>query len=475
MTFDYRRVEHRTALWVLVVGVLSIVTLLVAVGVSSCLQSVRSANEGRITDYVRAENWIPPHQTFLQSSMHVNPVPGWHVSAYDLGLPNGARIATESTPVHSQPLIGNVGERAFFLASSVQPGAVKWWFTGVNVHTGEPLFPAVQLNSADDPSCFLNGADAVLCITSEVENRTAWVIDSHSGTVTYTGPTDLNIRPNDLDVEQVGIYAVAASVDEGIYGVGPRAEPTWFVPGAGDTSPLYLNGLDIDQPPLAYQTVLGSNAFGKTLFSVADGSVVRPEIPDDTEMVGILLYPGGFAAEVKHRDKPGQVMLFDDAGNRSGWRAAGRAYLPPLDSFFDMPYLNLDDSWGYFTPEGGLVLEITEPPVRLVGSRLIVNASESATRGWGQYDIHTGAQGKRCTNLDMDFGYIGYDGSSIAVTSDGNSTIGLDTEATDFNTCERLWTISSPPGSWRNVWRINTTLVQLSDDGTELMSLVAPS
>jgi hypothetical protein len=37
-----------------------------------------------------------------------------------------------------------------------------------------------------------------------------------------------------------------------------------------------------------------------------------------------------------------------------------------------------------------------------------------------------------------------------------------------------LWTLKSAVGSFRAVWRINTTLVQLSDDGTELMSLVAP-
>ena len=73
----------------------------------------------------------------------------------------------------------------------------------------------------------------------------------------------------------------------------------------------------------------------------------------------------------------------------------------------------------------------------------------------------------------MDGGYVGSDGR-IVVTSDGNPTIGLDTEATDLDTCERLWVISSAPSSWRDVWRINTTLVQLSDDGTELMSLVAP-
>jgi hypothetical protein len=56
----------------------------------------------------------------------------------------------------------------------------------------------------------------------------------------------------------------------------------------------------------------------------------------------------------------------------------------------------------------------------------------------------------------------------------GNPNVGLVTTAMDLKTCDTLWTLKSAVGSFRAVWRINTTLVQLSDDGTALMSLVAP-
>lgn len=472
MRLDHKRLERRLRFFILVVGALSIVIPLTLIGVSSCIQSRHFANDRRPPDFARADHWTPPHRTFLKSSLEVKPVPGWRLSVAELGLPRGSRIATDPMPVRSHPFIGNIDERAFFLASSGEPSAPQWWLAGVSVETGAPLFPAIPLNPGDNPDCFLNGPDALLCITTEIENRTAWVIDSHSGAITYTGPTDLNIRPSDLNVQQVGIYAVAESVDEGVYGVGSRAETTWFVPGAGDMSPLYVRGLDIAQPPMAYQTVLGFNAFDRTLFSVV---VIEPEMRDNFEMINILLYPGGFAAEVRPRDYSSapQVRLYDAAGRRMSDIDFGISGMPS-QPVFDMPALH-DETWRYFTPHGELIAETAEPPVRLVGSRLIVDANEFSTRSWDQYDIHTGAKGKRCGNLDMDSGYIGYDGTSIAVTSDGNGTIGLDTEATDFDTCARLWTISSPPGSSRYVWRINTTLVQLSDGGTELMSLVAPS
>jgi hypothetical protein len=52
--------------------------------------------------------------------------------------------------------------------------------------------------------------------------------------------------------------------------------------------------------------------------------------------------------------------------------------------------------------------------------------------------------------------------------------VGLVTTGIDLKTCDTLWTLKSAVSSLRDVWRINTTLVQLSDDGIELMSLVAP-
>jgi hypothetical protein len=63
----------------------------------------------------------------------------------------------------------------------------------------------------------------------------------------------------------------------------------------------------------------------------------------------------------------------------------------------------------------------------------------------------------------------------VGVFESGNPNVGLVTKARDLATCDTQWPLSSAVGSFRDVWRVNTTLVQLSDDGTELVSLVAPS
>lgn len=422
-------------------------------------------------------SWQPTGQHFLSASMSSRPIPGWRLRLGDLGLPEGSQLSTDDMPIHSRPLISNVGDRAFFLART--PGEpTQWWLAGVDVSRGASLFPAVKLNAGRGPTCVINGPNAVLCVTSEITDRTAWVIDSHSGAVTFNGPTDLNVRPNDLNVVQVGTYAVAASVDEGVYGIGPTANTTWFVPGAGDVAPKYLPPLDIDPPLMAYQTTSGRGSFGKVVFSLADGRVVKLDLPPGAEQQNTLLYPGGFASLIETRDSRDEVQFFDESGNRTSARILTGG-LPLLLDYFNLPVVTSfapGDSWAILTPRGGLVFSASKgsgEPVRFIGSRLIISASDFSTRGWAQYDVSTGTWGKRCTNLDMDGGYLGSDGR-IAVTSDGNQTIGLDTEATDLDTCQRLWVISSAPGSWRDVWRINTTLVQLSDDGTELMSLVAP-
>ncbi len=94
-------------------------------------------------------------------------------------------------------------------------------------------------------------------------------------------------------------------------------------------------------------------------------------------------------------------------------------------------------------------------------------------RRWQQYDLRTGARGKEC-NYNFGAGYLGTDGK-VGLMASGNPNVGMITKAMDLATCDTLWSIESPVGSFRKVWRINITLVQLSADGTELMSLVARS
>jgi hypothetical protein len=70
--------------------------------------------------------------------------------------------------------------------------------------------------------------------------------------------------------------------------------------------------------------------------------------------------------------------------------------------------------------------------------------------------------------------FLGTDGS-VFVFEVTNRSAGTLAMARDRNTCEALWTLPTQVDSLARIWRINATLVQLSDDGTELMSLVAPS
>ena len=99
------------------------------------------------------------------------------------------------------------------------------------------MFKPVPLNTGQRaPQCFLNGPAAVLCVDDERQRSRAWVIDVPSGRESYSGPTDLRTFGASLRVKQIGIYAVADTSDQGIYGVGAKAETTWFVPGDGRRS-----------------------------------------------------------------------------------------------------------------------------------------------------------------------------------------------------------------------------------------------
>jgi hypothetical protein len=142
-------------------------------------------------------------------------------------------MSTNDNPPQSRPFIGYLGDRGYFLASTPGAPSPEWWLVGVDAHNGNRLFPPVSLKTTitSRPECYLNGPATVLCLRDDADAGTAWVIDARTGAVSYTGPTDLRTYPGRLGVEQVGIYAVAGTTYEGVYGVGPKAEPTWFVPG----------------------------------------------------------------------------------------------------------------------------------------------------------------------------------------------------------------------------------------------------
>ena len=478
MTHPYKRFQRRVGLWILAGSVLTIIALLAFVALSSCVQSTRRVQDSAPPDYAHAENWTPPNQTFLQSSMRAKPVPGWRIALQDLGLPPAdsptgrPQVGNAPDPYPSDPFVGNLGDIGYFLASAAA-GETHWWLVAVNVQTGARAFSPISLGAGMRPACFLNGPDALLCL-EQGHDPQAWVIDSHTGRMIYNGGTDLTLFPGHMGVEQAGIYAVAGDMNDGLYGIGDRADTTWFVPGDGSVHNYGTTAMhDVDPPTLAAQTVNGRGALRMRVFSLVDGTVIEPELEEGFSAESAVVYPGGFAVESSKRPAAERLSFYDESGNHL--RTVDRRGF--LDIGFDiLPIAGGGSESVVFSSGGYLLARIAGSTTGgndtlMIGSRLFTSQSSLVSR-WAQYDLRTGEERQQCDKLTSF--YVGSDGE-VGIFSEGDLQIGLETRAVDLDTCTVSWTMTSPPGSFRDVWRINTTLVQLSDDGTELMSLVAPS
>ena len=93
-------------------------------------------------------------------------------------------------------------------------------------------------------------------------------------------------------------------------------------------------------------------------------------------------------------------------------------------------------------------------------------------RLWRQFDLTTGEEGTGCrANMTH---YLANDGNVGIFDTARYEIDGPTTFAMDLTTCEKLWIMPYDPDSFHQIWRVDDTLVELSDDGTELHSLVAP-
>lgn len=429
---------------------------------------------------VARPTWHPQQEMLLSSSMSTHPVPGWRRSVAELGIAEpvaeqkGAlRFGDGPDPLRSQPFIGSIEDRAYFMITTTT-GQQRWWLAGLGVRDGRPLFAPLALPAASEPMCFLNGPNRVLCMASG-EPDTAWVVDATTGSVLYHGPTDLSLNIGHLGVEQVGDYAVAGTMDQGIYGIGDTADTTWFVPGDGRVG-LGLGWTNFAPPVLATQVTGGRGSDRMVVFSLRDGKVLDYGLPDDLVPMSAVVYPGGFAVEVASTSSaptPHALWFFDTVGKRLGQSVMSGS----LDTLTrDLPITYSARRATVYSNEGFPLARITGFDsgwgVLLLGTRLFVNQSKSESGDrWQEYELTTGEEGQMCeTNLS---GLVGSDGTT-AVFNSGTRAIGLKTRGVDIATCTERWSTTSAAGSFRTVWRANTTLVQLSDDGTELTSLVAP-
>lgn len=404
-----------------------------------------------------------PQQTLLTESMRQQPVPGWTVTVDQLGLPPG----TVTRPV------GNIGDRGLFLGITDE----GWWLLGLDVTSGKRIFGPVRLGPAGDATnfnCFVNGPPMVLCVRQPAgldEPSTAWVVDTSSGEMVYDGPTDLRIagRQGQPSLEQLGEYAIATVEDKGVYGVGSRGELTWFVPGNG-ILPAQFTRLARDTIPstLAIQS---SGGVSDVVFSVVDGKVLKPAMPQGTQLGRAVVYQGGFGYEytVVGDYTTDRVAFFDATGKMLSEPGTEGALenrstdLPIVGSKSKNLVLALDGQQILVLPPSG-----PGPYARLIGSRFLVS-TDAQHLSWQQFDLRTGEAGKTCEGESLWTYYIGSDGEVAVALDEGDGLV----QGVDLTTCDALWSIPGPaPTEAKEVWKVHTTLVQRTDD--KLFSLVAP-
>lgn len=452
--------RSRRRTWIVLATALAVVVALVAGGIWW--------NASGSEMWARAR-WQPPPTAYLSSPMGQAPVPGWRTSVTDLGVPPAApggdatRIAVSNEKYARDALIDTLDNRAYFLARSSGPSGTSWWLTGLDAIDGHTLFPAVQLNTGERaPECFLNGPDAMVCLVDDGSAATAWVVDLRGGEVTYTGPTPLRLSSTGLRARRTGDYLLAVTEKEGVYGVGPKAELTWFIPGLGTVFGPAKN--------IAAEGTGGNYVF----FSLTDGHVFTPEVPEGAVFDDVMFNGDGFSARVlKDGEKFNPtVESFDLTGRTIG--TLGLTGFPAAEGLYIDTSLS---GWTVVTARGSRLLTVDgERPhdTLLIGTTLYVDESNHVDfQHWQPYDLKSGDKGKPC-EIDLGRKYLGTDGT-IAVRKVTNPQVDLIAKAFNLKTCEMVWSLPKEANSFGRIWRIGDTLVQVSDDGTELNSLVAPS
>src|SRR5215204_295951 len=314
--------------------------------------------------------WQPSPSAVLSSPMRAQPIAGWRTSVTDIGLPGAppgvepSRIAASNDPHGPRPFIGNLDDHAYFLASSPATPGPQWWVVGIDIHSGQRLFAPVRLGAtARPPQCFLNGPANVLCLDDD-SSHTAYVIDLQSGAVSYSGPTDLRLGYATLAVKQVGIYAVAETENQGVYGIGVRAQTTWFVPGNGHVQSGPARRFEPVPQTRGTQLSTDPRAYEMTVFSLGDGKVIKPAIDDGAHLGKAEVYPGGFAAEVEVNRKPVGIQFFDDTGRRLGERSVEGS----LTASVGLPIVTSKGQSSVYSPDGHKLSDVPAGAIRLVGA-----------------------------------------------------------------------------------------------------------
>lgn len=398
------------------------------------------------------------------------PQPSWVITLADL----------IKEPNLKQGIIpGNVEDRAFALAypdtlDPTKPGPNKAWVYSFNAGSGEVLFPPVELTGSV-AGCYVNGPDKVSCLgrqDSAVADSQpwAWTINSHSGELTYTGPTDIGPNADGKYVYKVGQYPVASVFGTGWYGIGDKGQKSWFVPGNGLASDDSAWSHDVPQQQLVVGQAMNDGPY--FVYRPSDGAVIVNNLKAKP-----WLYSGGYAIPSRSADDPdGTLTFYDESAKEVSRFTLGRQFsAQPMTMHGEMLVVDIrnpqapdDARWVVFDATGKQVTEIPsqgdpgKARVVIIGDKMYVSDTvgiedTAKENPWKQIDLATGSILRTCTDLNLR-GYIASDGKTIlSAASDDNGKVTIN--ATNPADCTNLWSVNSGEG----VVKVNTSLLQATD------------
>ena len=394
------------------------------------------------------------------------PEPSWTVKLSDL-LP---------APDLRQGIIpGSVDNRAFSFVypADEQAGRTHAWVYSFDYHNGDVLFPPVELVGSPD-QCYINGPDLLVCLgrvdaSSTDAQPTAWVIDSHTGALTYSGATDIhNDAVGDMKVYSIGDHPVVSIFGTGWYGIGAKGERTWFVPGKGLSTEEVPWSEDV--PP--QRLVAAEDKDGQfQVFSAGDGKILASKLPGRP-----WLYSGGYAVPSRSKADPaGTVTFFDDSGNQlSQLKMNAKELVKSMATRGELLVLDFrepdgDGRWAVFDKAGTKIAEFPAPAdpgkqrVIVAGDKMYVSedtGTENTDKEnpWKQIDLSTGTFLRTCNDLNMR-GYVASDGKTI-LSARFESNRDITESAVSADTCQTLWSIT---GTGDGIVKVGNVLVQSSD------------
>lgn len=468
-----------------VAAALVVVVITVGAGVSAGVWMWRSGRLGGPGGGDSGQPWTPPIGTpkdlLVSFGLDRQPVAGWQIGPTAAGLPDYAPMGV---------LFASSGDKAYFLSEFVDDDCSSGcrpqqaWVYGIDTRSGAKLFDPVPLPGYRfRAKCFGNGPGVAVCLR-HMSPLTAWVIDLERGVVTFTGPTDVGFDafPGQPEAHPLGTHLAQTRLlitvaGQGVYGVGPHAERTWFVPGSGVFTPRDYRVAD-DIPPPTLAVSVGRDTDGDRVFSVGDGTDLTPSAPAGATLRHAMVYNEGFAYTYRNPQTRESGMLFyDSKGRMLAQRPTGQSQVmapenPP------MPAVSVDGNVEVFTAAGKPVTQFPAPQiateVRTIGTKIYTGVGQPSEQRWQQWDLLTGQSGPICTGVNLygtppDGSYVGSDGTSIV---SGVGPVGEQYGAMNMTSCRLMW--QTPDGAHVEIWKVGTGLIQRDRDRNTMAWLRPP-